>query len=179
MHFLTAPECSSWAQSHGHPATTGVTPLPIACPSRGKVSFRVPSDAGRRVALARALFGPFRSDPEILVWLGGWDVWPSSQHKPLIMRLRAAVGEHRELIDAPGFLARPDDAEDSLSFVVAAMLFTWDCALLGSQKTCGVSHDEVGWYCSAEPDELDRACRAIALCADNAKVEPIDAMDSR
>ena len=179
MHFLTAPECSSWAQSHGHPATTGVTPLPIACPSRGKVSFRVPSDAGRRVALAAALFGPFRSQPEILVWLGGWDVWPSSQHKPLIMSLRAAMGEHRDLIEAPGFLAQPDDAEDSLSFVVAAMLFTWDCAVLGSKKSCGVSHDEVGWYCSAEPDELDRACRAIALCADNAKVEPIDAMDSR
>ncbi len=89
------------------------------------------------------------------------------------------MGEHRDLIEAPGFLAQPDDAEDSLSFVVAAMLFTWDCAVLGSKKSCGVSHDEVGWYCSAEPDELDRACRAIALCADNAKAEPIDAMDSR
>jgi len=42
-----------------------------------------------------------------------------------------------------------------------------------------VSHDEVGWYWSAEPHEVDRACRAIALCADDAKVEPIDAMDSR
>ena len=89
------------------------------------------------------------------------------------------MGEYRDLIKAPGFLACPEDAEDSLSFVVAAMLFTWDCAVLGSVKSCGVSHDEVGWYCSVEPDELDRACRAIALCADDAKVEPIDAMDSR
>jgi hypothetical protein len=82
------------------------------------------------------------------------------------------MGEHRDLIDAPGFLARPEDAEDSQSFVVAAMLFTWDCAVLGSEKSCGVSHDEVGWYSSAESDELDRVYRAMALCADDAKVEP-------
>ncbi len=175
MHFLSAPECSSWAQSHGHPAATDATRLRIVCPSRSQVSFRVPSDVGRRVALAKALLGLFRSEPEILVWLGGWDVWPSSQHKPLMTRLRAAMGEHRDLIAAPGFLARPEDAEDSLSIVVVAMLFTWGCAVLGSGKCCGVSHDEFGWYWSTEPDEVDRACRAIALCADDAKVEPPDA----
>ena len=179
MRFLTAAECSSWAQSHGHPAGADAFRLPRTCPSRGHVSFRVPSDAGRRVALARVLFGPFRPDSEVLVWLGGWDVWPSSQHKPLVMRLRAAMGEHRDLMDAPGFLACPEDAEESLSFLVAAMLFTWDCGVLGSVKSCGVSHDEVGWYRPAEPGELVRACRAIALCADEARVEPGEAADSR
>ena len=123
--------------------------------------------------------GSVAADGEMLVWLGSWDVWPSCQHMPLMTSLRIAFGEHRHLIDAPAFVAGPENADDALSFVALAILFTWDCSVFGRREMFSVSHDEWGWYGSAVAERCDLARQAVSQIVGDGKVDPLDAMGSR
>jgi hypothetical protein len=82
----------------------------------------IPNDAASRVALCRLLWDARRDDPEHeppswherLLWIETWSVWPSAEHMPLFTRLRAAFGEHRGLMEAPGHLVTSSDDDDGL-----------------------------------------------------------------
>jgi hypothetical protein len=105
------------------------------------------------VWLARFLYSLLQPSPELLIWLGDWAVWPSSQHMPLFTRFREAFGEKRPLIDAPGHLLTPEEEDDAVSIMSVALLFSWNCQVLSG---CGrdavfVSHDEFGWFASRDP----------------------------
>lgn len=66
----------------------------------------LPRDSGRKVWLARFLYGLAEPSPEVLIWIGDWAVWPSGQHMPLFSRFRQAFGENRPLLEAPVILLR-------------------------------------------------------------------------
>lgn len=116
------------------------------------VKFDVPADSGRRVWLSSFLDDLVQPSEDRLIWLGSWDVWPSSRHLPLFDRLRGALGESRPLAAAPGSLASSDEREDAISVVCVALLFTRDCHILSNSGRDAVcfSHDEYGWFASRD-----------------------------
>jgi hypothetical protein len=114
------------------------------------VEFKPPTDSGRKVAFSRFLYSQIDPAPELLFWLGDWAVWPSSQHMPLFTRFRQALGESRPLIDAPGHLLTPEEADDAVSILLVSLQFVWNCHILTSsgRDAVFVSHDEFGWFAS-------------------------------
>jgi hypothetical protein len=157
MRFLTYGESAEWCSRRGYPTRKRegiiVGPEPyIEVPDFQCVEFALPRDSGRKVWLARFLYGLLDPSPELLIWLGDWAVWPSSQHMPLFSRFRQAFREHRPLIEAPGHLVAPDEIEDGVSILTMSVLFLWDCHLLtaSGRDVVFVSHDEFGRFGSRD-----------------------------
>jgi hypothetical protein len=151
VQFLTDAECRTWAEARHYP--TGESPFSILAdaPPFATFRFRIPADAGRRVAVARSLWtGIAAGEPEVLVWVMTWSVWPSGQHLPLAEAARAGLGASAPIDITPGSLARMGEDDAGLSMVSLAILFLWDCWLLAADGTLAVflSHDEYGEVCS-------------------------------
>jgi hypothetical protein len=72
---------------------------------------------------------------------------------PLFARFREAFGERRPLIEAPGHLITPEEADDAVSIITLSLLFMWDCHVLSSSGRDAVftSHDGLGWFASRDP----------------------------
>jgi hypothetical protein len=154
MQFLTYAESAGWCSRRGYPTRHRegniVGPEPDVQPLEfHRIEFALPPDSGRKVWLARFLYGLLDPSPELLIWIGDWAVWPSSQHMPLFSRFREAFGERRPLIEAPGHLVTPPEIEDGVSILTISLLFFWDCHVLtaSGREVVFVSHDEYG--CSA------------------------------
>src|SRR5215212_2733125 len=127
MRCLTYSECNEWCarrnfsiqRSEGYVGSH----VSIESPPFHFAEFAVPTDSGKKVALARFLYSLIDPIPELLLWLDDWSVWPSSQHMPLFTRFRQGFGESRPLIDAPGQLLTPDEANDTISILVVSLQF--------------------------------------------------------
>ena len=150
MRFLTYNECAEWCSRRSYPTRQidgyVVGPDPdIQSPPFHLVEFPPPVDSGRKVAFARFLQSLIDPAPELLYWLGDWAVWPSSQHMPLFSRFRQALGEHRPLIEAPGHLLTPDEADDAISILIVSLQFVWNCHVLtaSGRDVIFVSHDDI------------------------------------
>ena len=157
MRFLTYAESADRCSRRGYPTRQrqgyNVGPEPdIQAHEFQRVEFVLPRDSGRKVWLARFLYGLLDPSPELLIWLGDWAVWPSGQHMPLFSRFRQAFREHRPLIEAPSHLVTPDEIEDGLSILTMSLLFLWDCHLLtaSGRDVVFLSHDEFGWFGSRD-----------------------------
>jgi hypothetical protein len=164
MRFLSSDECTEWCESVGAPLPTE---LRATSPAHGltKTNFSIPADAGHRVALCNLLWNldPPGTREETLVWITDWSVWPSGEHMPLFLKWRAAFGESRPLIEAPGLLMQSGDA-DGLSTLVVCALFLWDCWMYtGSQMIVLLSHDGFGTL--YEPIDRVMSDRRSALAA--------------
>ena len=62
---------------------------------------------------------------------------------PLFTKWRAAFGEARTLVEAPGQLVQERDDNDGLSALIVAGLFLWDCWVYSERGIIlEVSHDE-------------------------------------
>ena len=174
MRFLTYPESADWCSQRGYPTRRRggiVGPEPDILPHDfQRVEFALPQTAARRVWLARFLYGLVDPSPELLIWLGDWAVWPDRQHMPLFSRFRQAFGERRPLIEAPGHLVTPDEAEDGVSILTTSLLFLWDCHVLtaSGRDVVHVSHDEYGWFGSRDVSVAGSVCQQLkeALGAD-------------
>jgi hypothetical protein len=46
---------------------------------------------------------------------------------PLFTRFREAFGEKRPLIETPGHLLTPEEADDAISIIAVSLLFLWSC----------------------------------------------------
>lgn len=110
------------------------------------------SDSGAKVALARFLYSLVAPEPETLLLLSDWAVWPSSQHMPLFERFREAVGERRPLIEAPAHLVTASDNDDAISIIATSLLFIWDCTGISAsgRDAFHISHDEYCFFASRD-----------------------------
>jgi hypothetical protein len=149
MIALTTQEAMAWCAPL--PITFTDTPLPWTCPKIPNEEalpnrFSIPGDAGRRVALCKALLNPLRDD-SILIWYHDWSVWPSGQWMPMFDRFRQAFGVVEPLVERPAYLFEPREFDDSLSFFLWAALFLWDCHVISAAQGYSVflSHNEVGY----------------------------------
>jgi hypothetical protein len=103
--------------------------------------------------MARFLFSLVAPDPETLILVDDWAVWPSSQHMPLFTRLRQALGESRPLIASPAHLVAVTDGDDAVSIIATSLLFIWDCYGISSsgRDAFHISHDEFCFFASRDP----------------------------
>ena len=158
MRFLTDAQCVEWCQQRGSLLPDKLSSG--ACGGYSHHNFVIPSDAGQRVQLSRLLWeiADEIHATERLVWIRGWSVWPSGEHMPLFKMLRRALGEERELIEVPGHVVEPSDANHGLSVLVLACLFLWDCWLYsGSGVIIEIHNDEGGTvYEPAGTHRVDR-----------------------
>lgn len=172
MRCLTYIECAEWCSRRSFPTRRiegdVVGPHPdIQSPPFHFVEFTLPADSGRKVAFGRFLYTLVDPAPELLFWLDDWAVWPSSQHMPLFTRFRQALGEHRPkhrpLIDAPGQLLTPEEADDAVSILVVSLQFVWNCHILTSsgRDAVFISHDEFGWFASHDESVAESVRRQI------------------
>jgi hypothetical protein len=168
MRFLTDSECRAWASAHRYPLDEHPYAVLADAPPFTVLRFRIPKDAGRRVALARTLWSQVGAGrPEVLIWATDWSIWPSGEHMPLTLALRRGLGETRPIKEAPGCLTQMGEDDEALSWLTIALLFLWDAWLLApdSQLAVFVSHDEYGEVCTRGemPESLRRALDALAV----------------
>ena len=167
MQFLSPSDCVAWCSNRGFPTrqVSGETiPGAVHDPDGFHFArFSHPADSGRKVWLASYLFSLLKSEREVLVWLGAWSVWPSSQHMPLVTRLRQAFGERRPLVESPGHLVASSELDDGVSLLVISLLFVWDCHVIGfsGRDAVHTSHDEYGWFGSREASVAQDVLRAL------------------
>ena len=107
--------------------------------------FKIPSDAGQRVALVNTQFQEIWEEGEILIWIREWSVWESGERLHIFNRFRQSYGESRLLNEIPAQLISKNEYEDGLSIVTLAVLFLWDCYVLTKgRQVLFYSHDEYG-----------------------------------
>ncbi len=146
MKFATRAESEEWCSLRGHCMPSHPPAFPLE-DTHWRFEFHIPSDAGARVALCRAIWDHADDEDKAqrLLLVETWGVWPSGEHPPLFERLRSSFGEHRHLIEAPGQIIDANEARDGFSLFIVCVLFLWDCWVYGS---CGhvvmMSHDEYG-----------------------------------
>lgn len=159
MHALTKAEAQEWCVARGIRLNDRGLPQPGFTEAQGR-NFKIPGDAGHRIALLHQLFAYVRADQELLLWFDDWGVWPSGERPHMFTRFRDSYGEHRWLSEVPAYVFAPAEREDAISFAAFAILFLWDCHLLTTSADgwLFLSHDEVGWIYShsrlPSPDAL-------------------------
>lgn len=162
MQFLSPGEAATWASNQGYPFKQAS----LERDGFVRHEFKIPSDAGRRVALARLLWeSTAQGRPEALLWVTEWSVWPSGEHMPLAAVLRHAFGEEHSLAESPGHLFRLGEDDHGITFLSVALLFLWDAYLLaaGGEVAVFVSHDEYGVVLSRNPDAGLPVQRRLAI----------------
>lgn len=90
------------------------------------------------------IFEEVFEDCPVICLIENHDIWPSSCHKPLLARLRQALGEDSDPVSKPGYLFEPHEGDDAVSVMVLAALFFWDCLIVscGGRGCAYISHDE-------------------------------------
>jgi len=173
MRFITVPEATEWARAHGYNFQPFGTQARLDSDAFRTRRYATPEDAGARVALCRSLWESIvHGQPEALLWVTEWGVWPSGEHLPLIQTLRTAHGESRPLIEAPGLHFRASDDDAAFSFFILSALFLWDCYLLAPSGESGafLSHDEFLRVFARSPDALFGLERRLA----SFELEPLE-----
>src|SRR5215475_7632476 len=110
------------------------------------LTFDIPCDAQKRVALVTRAMRSFSVEPVFLVLFDNWGIWPSGQRMHIFDRIRLSYGETRSLKQSPGQLFDQAEIEDAVSFVTIGILFLWDCYVVTANRTkmLFLSHDEHG-----------------------------------
>jgi len=158
MQFLTHGECVEWARGRKFPLSetqpTWITlQREFPTPPFHLILIKFPKDSGKKVVLAKMLYSLFEESANVLIWIEGTEIWPSSQHMPLLQRLRESLGEKRPIDKTPGHLVSIKDKDDAVSLILISLLFIWDCHILAEsgQEAVHISHDEFAWFASHDP----------------------------
>ena len=153
MKSLTFAEAAEWCTNHG--LALGAQRFP-AQPAKVD-TFRIPEDAGAKIALVAGDLHGLSDASEILVWVAQWGVWPSSERQHIFDRFRLSYGERRGLHEVPAFLFERGEFEDAVSCATLGVLFLWDIHVLAPQEAAHLyySHDEVGWRAVEQVDAAD------------------------
>ena len=153
MRFLTPEQWQAWCVERQFPLRKGGSIRPdIIADEFHRADLPYPKDSGKKVSLAHRLFSLVASDSDTLILLDSWSVWPSSEHLPLFIRFREAFGENRPLVEAPGHLVTPIDADDAISVISTSLLFVWDCYGISftGRDAFYISHDEFCLFASRD-----------------------------
>lgn len=142
MQVLTRAETLKWLRAneielHGQygPRTSDL-----------KVSFSLPRDTAKRVALVLKHMEMFRISNRFAVVLTDWSVGLTPERMQEFLGFRLAHGESRWLIDAPGHLFARPELDSAKELVALAARFEWDCHAVTRQRKrqMFISHDEFG-----------------------------------
>jgi len=131
----------TWCEAHGF--ALDERGRPIQC---GSDYFRIPNDAGARVALVKGDLRAFQNEDQICVFIDDWSVWPSGEWMHIFERFRLSYGITEPLIEKSGHIIQKEDFDAVTSLAIYSVLMLWDCYVLGSSGRTFLfySHDEVG-----------------------------------
>jgi hypothetical protein len=166
MQCLSREQMIEWMVRHlpaGSPIQT-LSGLPLLAEvGYSGVSNRFPTDSGRKAMLAKIFLKSFGAEETVLVYLRGWQIFPSGGHMPLLLRLRQSLGESRSLTDYPAHLFSKTEVDDAISVVILALEFFWDCFLMGEtgELTVFISHDEYYEILAASPSAMDHLTKML------------------
>ena len=153
MRFLTPAEWQTWCTERRIPLLEAGWIRPDISADHFYIA-DVPynADSGAKVSMARFLFSLVPPEPQTLILVDDWAVWPSSQHMPLFTRFRQALGESRPLIESPAHLVSASDSDDAVSIIATSLLFIWDCYGISSsgRNAFYISHDEFCFFASRD-----------------------------
>lgn len=147
MQFFTPSQCQAWAKANRYSFEEQPHYTNLESNGFRVFDFKIPEDAGARVALARLLWESVAQDqPSALLWITAWGIWPSGEHMPLARAVRERFGETRPLIEAPGTRFELGEDAEGMSLWSLSILFLWDAFLLasGGEAAVFISHDEYG-----------------------------------
>jgi hypothetical protein len=165
MRFLTPQEWQSWCSARQIPSRErGWIRPDLSAEHFHIVDVPYPADSVAKVTQARFLYSLVVPEPETLLLVDDWAVWPSSQHMPLFTRFRQALGEERALIEAPGHLVATSDSDDAISIIATSLLFIWDCYGISSsgRDAFYISHDEFCFFASRDSSVAARVAEQLA-----------------
>jgi hypothetical protein len=142
MRIVTAVQGADWLKARG---LTGVQRRELAAHLPYEQAYHVPGDAGRKTALARELAAVTIEREELLIWISGWGIWPSSENQELFYAYRASLGERRSLMEAPCHVLESVDRIVLECLLDLILYFSWDSALVyaGGDAAVSVGHDEI------------------------------------
>jgi len=114
-------------------------------PPKSAKFYKLPADAGRKLLAAELATGLFEGE-SVVVWVKARGIWESCENLCLCGLVRTALGETREIDDAPIHLFGPPDSEQATAVLAMCLYFFWDVAVAGDRGGLGLffSHDE--WF---------------------------------
>jgi len=141
MKALDKFAVKTWCETHGFALDECGRPKQF-----GRDSFRIPKDAGERVALVQNDLCAFRNEDQICVIIDDWGVWPSGQWMHIFERFRLSYGISEPLIEKSAHIIQKKDFDALTSLTIYSVLMLWDCYVLGSSGRTFLfySHDEIG-----------------------------------
>lgn len=113
---------------------------------------KIPSDSGRKAALAREL--SHRLSSPCLIVVNETGIWPSAECKPLFAALRQSLGARGTLQDLPGHLVEELIDIDGLFALLACIFyFCWGALIVESEGLSAwrITHDEFIEFRSVDP----------------------------
>jgi hypothetical protein len=113
----------------------------------------MPLDSGKKTTLARSVVKKIFENQGVSVAFNNWNVWPSSGHVPLMIRLRQSLGTNSSLEDMPGQFFHATESDDAASVVLLCIIFFWDCLIFNEEYTACVIFSHDGWYAIGCEDE--------------------------
>jgi hypothetical protein len=125
MIVLSKDECSDWAKRYK--VQLDERSLPVRCnghPHRLRSKF--PGAFTKMLHVARAIESSLYINSQCLVWITGWEIWPSSENWQLFYRYRQSYGSNKLLLEAPGHLFLPYERAEIATMVWLGMLQGWD-----------------------------------------------------
>ncbi len=124
-------------------------------------TFALPTDSGRKTALARQVC--YSISFPAFFWIHEHGIWPSCENPHLFTLVRAGLEETRPLDVAPFHVFDGDDANELHSLLSLVLYFVWGAILLEptNRRTWLFSHDE--WLSLNCPDYRALACAVEVL----------------
>jgi hypothetical protein len=158
MHVLTDAECLVWLKNNCPPKIVSDTgDLQLYEGGLFSVRYSYPKDSGKKVALAKMILRKCFGDSKPLIWLRNWEIWPSSGHVPILLRIRQALNHLEPLEETPGHVFDSTEKDDAASLVILSLEFYWDCLIVAAERPviCLLSHDEYCAFISQKDEDLN------------------------
>lgn len=154
MRIISKSESHSWIAGTFHePFSWHAVESRYVC----NATYLVPTDAGRKTALARTLVTLLDSRSEGLLWITGWGVFPSSENMTLFQGYRQTLQDERSLSAAPGHVFGGSDLNELECVLALVLYFSWDASVFDAGATwLRLSHDEVLSVSTTDRETLGR-----------------------
>lgn len=141
MRIISEDDCRTWLSEKLHGSFDWNEAERVYGNS---VTYLIPSDTGKKTALARALSTMVGGSGHSLLWITEWSVFPSSENMALFMGYRHSFGDERSVYAAPGHLFEAQDVQQVECLLDLILYFFWDASVFDAGSVwLRLSHDEV------------------------------------
>ncbi len=141
MKIISQQECEEWVAAHlGRDFARDA----VAADYASRVVYQLPTDTGKKTAIARAVSRSIDTRGLGLFWITAWGIFPSSENMAIFDGYRKFLGEERAIHAAPGHVFGASDLPQLECLFDLTLYFYWDASLFEGAGNIVVtaSHDE-------------------------------------